>query len=292
MPKSVALVPTRKAAAAARAQWDEIVTLWLHARPESTCLIYAPVIQHFRLWLGDKPMAQISLKDLQDYAVSFFHQKPRTVARKLCTVKSLLTFAQKVGLIPFNVGGALRLPKIPNNLAEKILDAKDIKRMIRLEPERRNQVLLRVLYGAGIRASEAAGLRWMDLQQRKTGGQITVLGKGAKTRSILLSEKTWNSLQSIRPPDAQPEGPVFVSREGSGLRRTTISVIVRKAAEGAGLEAKVSAHWMRHGHATHALDAGTELTVIARTLGHESIVTTTRYLHARPNQSSATSLGV
>jgi integrase/recombinase XerD len=179
-------------------------------------------------------------------------------------------------------------------LAEKILEAKDIKRMIHMEPDPRNRVLLRVLYGAGIRASEASGLRWMDLQERKEGGQITVLGKGAKTRSILLSQKTWDSLQSIRPANAKPEWPVFVSREGStdAIDRTRVSHIVTEAAVRAGIEAKVSAHWMRHGHATHALDAGTDLTVISRTLGHQSIVTTMRYLHARPNQSSATSLGV
>jgi integrase/recombinase XerD len=259
--------------------------------------VYAPVIQHFRLWLGDKPMNQVRLLDLQEYAKSLRDDKPRTMSRKLCTIKSLLTFAHKVGFIPYNVGGVLRLPKIPSDLAEKILEAHEIVRMIEREPEPRNQVLLRVLYGAGIRASEASGLRWMDLIPRKKGGQITVLGKGCKTRSILVSEKTWDALQSIRPPNARPERPVFVSREGPkdeprALGRTSISIIVRHAAERAGLEEKVSAHWMRHGHATHALDNGTELTVICRTLGHESITTTMRYLHARPNQSSATGLGV
>jgi integrase/recombinase XerD len=270
--------------------WDELIAMWLHGMPASTQSVYRPVIQHFRLTVGRKPIGRIGLKELQQYADQFVHQKPRTIARKICTVKSLWEFAEKTGVIRFNPARALRTPKIPSDLAEKILPADMIRKMIRMEPKSRNKVLLTILYAAGIRASEAVGLRWMDCVRRKgKGGQITVLGKGSKTRSIVLSPKTWNTLLSIKPKDAKPKDPVFVSREGENkpLDRTHVSRIVREAAERAGIEAHVSAHWLRHGHATHAMDNGVSLPLIAQTMGHESLETTARYLHVNPDASSA-----
>ena len=105
-------------------------------------------------------------------------------------MKSLLSFCHKTGMIPFDVGKALRLPRIPDDLAGKILTVEDVQRVIRMEPTPRNQVLIRVLYISGIRASEAAGLRWVDVQARDEGGQITVTGKGRKTRSIRLPRRS------------------------------------------------------------------------------------------------------
>lgn len=283
--------------------WDELVRMWLHGTPESTQYVYRPVIQHFLLTVKKKQINRIGVKELQNYADEFAGQKPRTIKRKLTTVSSLFNFAEKLGIIRWNPCRALRLPKIPSDLAERILPAEEIHRMIKMEPDRRNKVLLTILYVAGIRASEASGLRWIDCQQRKDGGQITVLGKGQKMRSIRLSSKTWQALQSIKPDDARPQDPVFLcdtktKRKGPDevlklpLSRMRISTIVREAAERAGIEAHVSAHWMRHGHATHAMDNGVPLALISQTLGHESIESTARYLHANPDQSSATSFKI
>ena len=80
-------------------------------------------------------------------------------------------------------------------------------------------MLIRVLYISGIRASEAAGLRWMDVQPRDEGDQLTVLGKGRKTRSIRLPPPVWRALQSIRPQKAGPDTPVFVTDQGKPMTR-------------------------------------------------------------------------
>ena len=269
--------------------WDDVIGLWSHGRPESTMYVYRPVIAHFRNFIQNRPMQQVDLKLLQDYMDLFADQLPSTVKRKLSTVKSLFRFARRIGALERDPSEALQTPHVPDELAAKILPRKDILLLIDAAEAGRDRVLAMLLYTAGLRASEAAGLRWEDCRQRTSkDGQISVLGKGNKRRSIRLTPEVWRELMSIRPADAAAEDFVFLSDAGwkRPLNRTTISNIVRDAARKAGLEAKVSAHWMRHGHATHAMEAGAPLPLISSTLGHTSLATTSRYLHVNPEQSS------
>ena len=104
--------------------------------------------------------------------------------------------------------------------------------------------------------SEAAGLRWRDLQPRDEAGQATVFGKRGKTRAVLLPASVWRTLAALRG-EAGPDVPVFPSGRGGGcLDRTAVHRIVKSAVQPAGLPPGVSAHWMRHAHASHALDRG------------------------------------
>ena len=82
---------------------------------------------------------------------------------------------------------------------------------------------------------------------------------------------------------------MFVSRSGKPLNRSRINVIVAQAASKAGLPQadQVSPHWLRHAHATHSLERGAGIHLVAETLGHSSVAVTGRYLHARPNDSSS-----
>ncbi len=93
------------------------------------------------------------------------------------------------------------------------------------------------------------------MQEREDAGQVTVYGKGGKTRHVLLSSGTWNALTAIRG-EAGDDAPVFVSRTGGPLSRTQVFRIVRAAAKRAGVDKDVSPHWLRHAHASHALDRG------------------------------------
>ena len=120
--------------------------------------------------------------------------------------------------------------------------------MIRLEPNPRNRALLTLLYGAGLRIAEVCGLRWRDLAERDGAGQVTVYGKGGKTRVVLLSASTWATLGEIGG-STDPDAPVFRSRKGGPLDASQVHRIVKAAAERAGLSGEVSAHWLRHAHA-------------------------------------------
>ena len=99
----------------------------------------------------------------------------------------------------------------------------------------------------------------------------------------------WNALLPLRK-DAGDNQPVFRSRKGGHLDESQVWRIVRKAAKRAGIEKKVSCHWLRHAHASHALDRGAPIHLVQATLGHSSISTTGKYLHARPTDSSGSYL--
>jgi len=116
-------------------------------------------------------------------------------------------------------------------------------------------------------------------------GQITVQGKGGKTRTILLPAALWKQLIQLRV-DASINDPVFRSKNGKPLDRIRVYRIVKAAASRAGIQGDVSPHWLRQAHASHSLDRGAPLHLTQRTLGHSRIGTTERYLHVRPNDSS------
>src|SRR3954447_8344778 len=213
-------------------------------------------------------------------------QAPATRANATAALKSLFSFAQETGYLRFNLGKVLKAPPVKNTLAERILSEPDVIRMISLEPGRRNRALLTVLYGGGLRISEVCGLCWRDLTERDGAGQVTVYGKGGKTRVVLLSAGTWTLLAGLRGA-AGPDEAVFRSRKGGALDASQVHRIVKAAAERAGLSAEVSAHWLRHAHASHSLDRGAPIHLVQQTLGHASVATTGRYLHARPSDSSA-----
>jgi integrase/recombinase XerD len=163
--------------------------------------------------------------------------------------------------------------------------------MIVLEPDKRNRVLLAVLYAAGLRVPEACGLRWRVLQARGEAGQILIHGKGGRRRVVLLPPGVWSQLVPLRAT-AGAEAPVFASKSGGPLERSRVCRIVRQASQRAGIAASVSTHWLRHAHASHALDRGAPIHLVQATLGHRSVATTGRYLHVRPGESSAGYLAV
>jgi integrase/recombinase XerD len=270
---------------------DQLVALWLHSRPASTQRAYRADVHRFRAFV-QKELRQVTLADLQAFAETLSPFAEATRYRCLSAVKSLFAFGHLLGYLAFDVGRVLRLPAVRNRLAERILPEADLHRMLSLEPDERNRLVLYLLYAAGVRRAELAGLRWRDLQAAGDGGQITVFGKGGKTRSIQLPASLWKQLLALRGAGKDDE-PVFPSRKGGApLTDSGIWRIVKKAAQRAGLSAAVSPHWLRHGHASHALDRGAPIHLVQATLGYASVATTGHYLHARPKESSSRYLGL
>jgi integrase/recombinase XerD len=270
-----------------RADSDEtLIKLWLHGRSLHTQRAYQTDLSRFRGQVA-KPFAAVTLTDVQDFADTLSKLKGSTRYRILSAVKSLLAFGHRTGYLAFDVGRVLKLPAVRDNLAQRILSEADVHRMLSLEPNERNRVLLTLFYASGARVSEICGLAWSNLQSTAESGQITVLGKGSKTRSIQLPPALWKQLLKLRGK-AHLEEPVFQSsREGRFLRSLAVYRIVRRAAARAQIEGKISPHWLRHAHASHALDRGAPIHLVQATLGHASLATTSRYLHARPKESSS-----
>ncbi|MHC2109264.1 tyrosine-type recombinase/integrase [Methylobacterium sp. CM6246] len=268
----------------------QMVRLWLsRSSSPNTRRNYEREARRFLAHVG-KPLGSVRMGELQDYLAGL-PGSSATVALAASALKSLFTFAQEVGFLRFNIGAAVKVPPIKNTLAERIMSESDALLMIRQEPILRNRVLLTVLYGGGLRISEVCGLRWRDLMTRDEAGQATVFGKGGKTRVVLLSAATWKVLAALRG-EATADAPVFLSRKGGALDPSAVHRVVKAAAARACLQGEVSAHWLRHAHASHSLDRGAPIHLVQATLGHASVATTGRYLHARPSESSARFLGV
>lgn len=289
---------------------DQLIDMWLHDKAPQTQEEYTRDINQFREYIS-VPLQRLTLPDLQAYAdeLKLLDIKPATIARRLKSIKSLLSFAQKTGYIRFNVGTMVKVPKLKKTLAERIMTEEQVFTMLAKEPNPRNHALLRLLYASGIRVSEVCDLQWRDVQPRGDTGQITVFGKGDKTRTVLLKKETYEELVALRN-DAPHEAPVFRSRGGGKgtagrkLDPSQVTRIVEAAALRAGIatytetiiqdgkqvqrkRSRVSPHWLRHAHASHALDNGASIAVVKETLGHESIETTAGYTHVRPEVSSA-----
>jgi integrase/recombinase XerD len=266
-----------------------LVELWLSLKVSShTCRAYAAEAARF-LGFTRRPLGWVTLADVQAYATTMGQGslRPASQNRALTAVKSLLSFAQEIGYLAFNVGAAVKLRPNRDCLAQRILEESEVAKLIEAAPEGRDRVLLKLLYVSGVRVSELCGLKWCDAVPREEGGQITVFGKRGKTRTILLKPKSWQQLLSIRGAAGLVD-PIFRSRKGGGhLDSSQVRRVVYAAAKNAGLEQRVSPHWMRHAHASHALDRSAPIHLVQATLGHASVSTTGRYLHARPTESSS-----
>jgi site-specific recombinase XerD len=188
-----------------------------------------------------------------------------------------------MGYTPFNIGAALRPPRPDNRLAERILHERQVFALLdAVANHPRDHAFLRLLYNGGLRVSEAVDICWINL----VDGIANVRGKGGRTRVVRLSRGTWDELMALKPTDALHTDRIFPMSAWNAWDR------VRRAARKAGLEEFVSPHFLRHSHGTHALHRGADLATVRETLGHASLATTGRYLHARPEKSSGDYLAI
>jgi integrase/recombinase XerD len=260
---------------------QKAIELWLHGKAEHSQRAYRADVERFRAFC-ELPLQAVTLGDLQHFQDSL-ELAPASRKRVLAAVKSLLTFCVKIGYCRWNAGAALTVRKVKNTVAERILDHGDVVRIIEREDDPRNHALLALLYETGCRVSEACGLRWRDVQGRDGGqAQVTVFGKGGKTRHVLISGRLAKVLGHLRG-DAGSNDPVFASKTGRHLDQPAVFRIVQEAARRAGIEAAVSPHWFRHAAASHALDNGAPISLVKDQLGHSSLEITSVYTHARPN---------
>lgn len=260
---------------------EQAISLWLHGKAKHSQRAYGLDIERFRAFV-QKSLPAVTLEDLQHFADSLAALAAGSQKRVLAAVKSLLTFCLKIGYCPFNVGAALTVRKVKNTLAERILPHEDVTRVIEREDNPRNHALLRFLYETGCRVSELCGLTWRDVQPRDGGmAQVTIFGKGDKTRHVLVSKRLYKELGRSRA-GASDDAPVFPSRSGKPLDQPAVFRVMQAAAKRAGIEQAVSPHWFRHAAASHALDNGCPITLVKEQLGHSSLEVTSVYVHARP----------
>lgn len=260
---------------------SHLVQLWLAGRPDATRESYAASATRFEGFLQEKGLRETHVADVVAW-IDTLEGAPATIARHVCAIKSLLTFAHRTGYTVFNVGLPIRTPKVPDRLHERIVEEDVIQAVIKKADSARDRALLLVFYYSGARVSEVCGLRFKDV----VGNRVTFIrSKGTKTRTVLLPAFVADALRALRDPGTTPETNIFRSYRGKPLCRRSAWDIVNKASDEA--DCHLSPHWFRHAHASHTLDNGAPIHVVQHGLGHASLTTTSRYVHVRANQGSS-----
>jgi integrase/recombinase XerD len=218
------------------------------------------------------------------YQTSLGKLAPATAQRKLSALRSLLKFLKKNRHGPEmdlpDTGGFRKARRLPKSLTPEQVDALMAAPDLATPGGLRDRAVLELLYGAGLRISEAVELKMSELDLENEA--IRVTGKRGKTRWVPVPTGTsrWllKYLDHGRPQllkSAMAE--VFVSDRGLKLRRTTVGLQLQKYARRAGLHEGVSPHALRHTYAVHLLKGGADLRAVQELLGHESIATTQVY---------------
>ena len=210
----------------------------------------------------------------------------RTQARRLSALRGLFGFAVSQGLIDENPLADLRQPRqrrrLPHTLSEKqVVDL--LEAAHRTRTPLRDRALLEVLYGSGLRVTEALDLSLDRVHLKESA--LRVVGKGDRERVVPIGgpakQALTRYLESERPRLERqgPQKEVFLSPRGKRLSRQAIFALVRRLAEAAGLDEAPSPHGLRHAFATHLVERGADLRAVQSLLGHASISTTEIYTH-------------
>ena len=227
----------------------------------------------------------IQAREIQDYLL-FLHEKRGLTWKSCNTIRHGLRFFYRITLaLPdphLYVPGAKQPSKLP-----EILNHDELVRLFTVTTNPKHRALLMTAYGAGLRASELTRLRVRDIDSGRMALRVDQ-GKGNKDRYVPLSPQLLEHLRAywrrVRP------GPwLFPGRSVDGsLSRHGPAHIYKSAKDKAGISKAGGIHTLRHGYATGLLEAGVELTVIQRRLGHSSIRSTMRYLHLAQDRVRAT----
>ena len=142
---------------------------------------------------------------------------------------------------------------------------------------RRDRAILEVLYGCGLRVSEAAGLRVSDIFREE--GFLRVVGKGDKQRLVPIGEPALEAVDAYLAERPFDSDTLFLNSKGGPLSRISIFNLIKDRAIAAGIHKEISPHTFRHSFATHLVEAGADLRAVQEMLGHESILTTEIYTH-------------
>ncbi len=257
-------------------------------RAPRTVEAYSRDLAQLTAWRGG-PVAATTTEELERWIAQMRADgvAATTVARRVAAVRSFFRHSVLIGAREDNPAAALQLPrrqrKLPRTLsageAERLIDAANGTTPRAL----RDRALVELMYGGGLRVSEALGLhrRSVDLDERL----VRALGKGAKERLVPLGRPAVDALRRYiamgRPHlDRRHRPELFLNARGGPLTRAGAFLILRRLAEKAGLEPRrVHPHLLRHSFATHLLEGGADLRSVQEMLGHADLSTTELYTH-------------
>ncbi len=211
----------------------------------------------------------------------------RSLLRALAALRNFLRFLEKKGLARTDVFGAVRPPKRPHSLPKALAvpDARDIVDPAQRAGEARepwviarDAAVLALLYGAGLRISEALSIGRAEAPV-ESADRVTILGKGGKSRTVPVIAPVRVAIEAYLAlcPYDLADGPLFVGARGGPLSPRIIQLAVQRLRGALGLPDSATPHALRHSFATHLLGRGGDLRTIQELLGHASLSTTQIY---------------
>ena len=233
---------------------------------------------------------QVSTVELRGY-VAALHEAgyaKSTIARRLASLRSFFRFGQREGWTKANPAKPLRNPR-KSRVLPHFLSSDDVGLLLgapgKDDPQGlRDRAILEVLYSAGLRVSELAGLNAADLDL--PGSSVRVRGKGRRERIAPIGSyaaralKDWLAVRRVSAREKNgPDAPVFVNKFGRRLTTRSVGRLLEKHLRATGLDRRTTPHTLRHSFATHLLDRGADIRSVQELLGHKSLVTTQIYTH-------------
>ena len=265
---------------------NQIISTWLADKNSKlTQKQYSVNIRQFINFVGCG-LSEVKLEDMQGYVrmLELKGYKPSTIKTKLTSVKSLFSFSYSVGYLPANVGTLVKYKANDSKLSDKLINHGDIKLMCQNTYYQRDKLIIKCLYSLGLRVSECINLRWSDFFFDGEFINLSVIGKGQKERTLLVSNSLYNELLKLKREGIEY---VFTAyQRNTALTRQSVNILLTKLQKKLGLETKITPHKFRHSHATSAIKNGCDLSLLQQSLGHSSIKTTERYLNYRKNEGS------
>lgn len=255
------------------------------AMSRNTVASYCSDVEKFMNW-ADMAPENVTAEDVTGYLASGSKVSERSQARFLSALRNFFDWLYLEGVVKENPCELVDMPKLgryfPSVLSEQeveaIMDSVDTTDWIGV----RDRAILEVLYGCGLRVSEAVGLRISCLYPDE--GFVRVFGKGKKERLIPFCGMALEAVQrylEVRPlpADSRSDDLLFLNNRGTSLSRVSMFKMVKKQALIADVRKEISPHTFRHSFATHLVENGADLRVVQEMLGHESITTTEIYTH-------------
>lgn len=207
-----------------------------------------------------------------------------SLARAMSAVRSLFRFLERTDRVHNPAVGAIRAPRLPRGVPKPLSVAQareSVRDVTRLQEEswlgKRDAAVLTLLYGCGLRISEALSL---DRRDRPTGDTLVVVGKGGKERMVPVLRVVRDAIDDYVdacPFDLGGGDPLFVGKRGRRLDPGVVQRQVRRLRGLLSLPETATPHALRHSFATHLLSDGGDLRTIQELLGHASLSTTQRY---------------
>ncbi|MDR1168207.1 MAG: tyrosine recombinase [Heliobacteriaceae bacterium] len=260
-----------------------------------TVKAYGSDILSYLLWLGDDGCENVNFSRVRSYLhfIQKFDYKKTTIARKIASIRTFYKYLYRERIAGSNPAMNLSALKRPKSLP-KFLTPDEVERILnatKIETPAgyRNRAILELLWASGMRVSELSGLNFGDLNLENN--EITVFGKGAKERIILITDRAKSYLERyIKTARALiPKGygtdvpvensPVFINNTGFRLQTGTVRNVIKDIVNKIHLPKHVTPHVFRHSFATHLIENGADLRVVQELLGHASISNTQIYTH-------------